>query len=123
MHNAWQEPTPDALAAVPAVVGVYEIADADGRLLYIGQAGGREPFGLRSRIRSHFEPGEANHVLREQGARFRWQSNQQYTTARLERLMFYARDHDGALPPAHAAGDWRDRPTLGRLGPRPAART
>ena len=117
IRKPWTDYSPQAVRAIPAVVGVYEIADADGRLLFIGQAGGREPFGLRTRIESHFAPGEANPVLREQAAQFRWESNQQYTTKRLEMLMQYQRDSDSGegWPPANAVADWRDKPQLGRL--------
>lgn len=117
----WQQPDPDALRQIPAVLGVYELADADGLLLYIGFAGGREPFGLRSKIARHFSDEELNPVLRERAALYRWQSTQQYTTERIERLMFYRRDHEERLPEGNAAGTWEDRPTLGRLGPRAGA--
>ncbi len=119
IRKPWVLPSPESIRAIPAVVGVYEIADAEGNLLYIGQAGGREPFGLRTRIALHFGGDDPNAVLRERAARFRWEANQQYTTKRLEMLMQFQRDHsgDGGIewPPAHPAGDWRDTPQLGRL--------
>lgn len=132
IRKPWIQPTAESIRAIPAVVGVYEIADAEGNLLYIGQAGGREPFGLRTRIALHFgfDPGgdDPNAVLRERAAQFRWEANQQYTTKRLEMLMQFQRDHsdDGGTewPPAHPAGDWRDTPQLGRLRrSRPVARS
>lgn len=119
IRKPWIAPSPESIRAIPAVVGVYEIADAAGNLLYIGQAGGREPFGLRTRIGQHFGLDSAgedpNPVLREQAAQFRWEANQQYTTKRLEMLMQYQRDEGAEWPPAHPAGDWRDTPQLGRL--------
>ena len=119
IRKSWTKPSAESIRAIPAVVGVYEIADAEGNLLYIGQAGGREPFGLRTRIALHFgfERGgdDGNPVLRERAAQFRWEANQQYTTKRLEMLMQYQRDQGAEWPPAHPAGDWRDRPQLGRL--------
>lgn len=119
IRKPWIQPTEDSIRAIPAVVGVYEIADAEGNLLYIGQAGGREPFGLRTRIALHFGGDDPNAVLRERAAQFRWEANQQYTTRRLEMLMQFQRDHAADAgtdwPPAHAAGDWRDTPQLGRL--------
>ncbi len=119
IRKPWIDPSAESIRAIPAVVGVYEIADAAGNLLYIGQAGGREPFGLRSRIAQHFglDPAgeDPNPVLREQAAQFRWEANQQYTTKRLEMLMQYQRDEGAEWPPAHPAGDWRDTPQLGRL--------
>ena len=119
IRKPWTKPSAESIHAIPAVVGVYEIADAEGNLLYIGQAGGREPFGLRTRIALHFgfDRGgdDANPVLRERAAQFRWEANQQYTTKRLEMLMQYQLDEGVEWPPAHPAGDWRDRPQLGRL--------
>ena len=115
IRKPWTPFSEETVAAIPGVVGVYEIADAAGALLFIGQAGGREPFGLRSRIASHFGAGEPNPVLRERAAQYRWEANQQYTTKRLEMLMQYQRDEAVDWPPANAAGDWRDTPQLGRL--------
>ena len=120
IRKPWTQPSAETIRAIPAVVGVYEIADAEGNLLYIGQAGGREPFGLRTRIALHFGLDAAggddpNPVLRERAAQFRWEANQQYTTKRLEMLMQFQRDQGAEWPPAHTAGDWRDMPQLGRL--------
>lgn len=115
IRKPWSQPTAESIRAIPAVVGVYEIADSEGNLLYIGQAGGREPFGLRTRIAVHFGGDDPNPVLRKRAAQFRWEANQQYTTRRLEMLMQFQRDQGIEWPPAHAAGDWRDRPQLGRL--------
>ena len=115
IRKPWTQPTVESIRAIPAVVGVYEIADADGVLLYIGQAGGREPFGLRTRIARHFGGDDPNPVLRERAAQFRWEANQQYTTKRLEMLMQFQRDEGAEWPSAHPAGDWTDTPQLGRL--------
>ena len=115
IRKPWIEPSAESIRAIPAVVGVYEIADAEGHLLYIGQAGGREPFGLRTRIALHFSGDNPNSVLRARAALFRWEANQQYTTKRLEMLMQFQRDERVEWPPAHPAGDWRDTPQLGRL--------
>ncbi|MCZ6706660.1 MAG: hypothetical protein O7A71_01765 [Chloroflexi bacterium] len=114
--KAWLAPDPPALQQIPAVLGVYELADTAGVVIYIGMAGGREPFGLRGRIEAHFSDQELNPVLRERAALYRWESNQQYTTQRTEMLMRYAQEHADALPEGNQAGTWEDRPTLGRLG-------
>ena len=92
IRKPWILPSAESIRAIPAVVGVYEIADSEGNLLYIGQAGGREPFGLRTRIALHFGGDDPNPVLRERAAQFRWEANQQYTTKRLEMLMQFQRD-------------------------------
>ena len=115
IRKPWIQPSEESIRAIPAVLGVYEIADAEGNLLYIGQAGGREPFGLRTRMALHFGGDDPNPVLRERAAQFRWESNQQYTSKRLEMLMQFQRDEGVEWPPAHPAGDWRDTPQLGRL--------
>lgn len=115
IRKPWIRYSSEAIRAIPAVVGVYEVADAGGQLLYIGQAGGRERFGLRTRIAAHFDGSDGNPVLRERAALFRWESNQQYTSKRLEMLMQFQRDEGVEWPPGNAAGDWQDKPQLGRL--------
>ena len=86
--KAWLAPDPPALRQIPAVLGVYELADTAGVVIYIGMAGGREPFGLRGRIEAHFSDQELNPVLRERAALYRWESNQQYTTQRAANTRF-----------------------------------
>ena len=44
MSKPWARLTAEAIAAVPAQLGVYQIADGDQTILRIGYAGGREPF-------------------------------------------------------------------------------
>ena len=99
----------------PLCWGCMRSRTREGALLYIGEAGGREPFGLRSRLALHFGGADANPVLRERAHSFRWESNQQYTSKRLEMLMQYQRDERVDWPPGNEAGDWRDQPQLGRL--------
>jgi hypothetical protein len=107
MEKPWSALTPDAVKALPGQLGVYQLADADGRVVYIGFAGGRSLFGLRS---------ELERALRERPAgavRFRTEVNQQYTSRYQELLMLHVADH-GTLPVANAA----DPPVrLGRLSP------
>ena len=50
MEKPWIELTPEAVKALPGQLGVYQLADADGRVVYIGFAGGRSLFGLRSEL-------------------------------------------------------------------------
>ena len=38
IRKPWIQPSEESIRAIPAVLGVYEIADAEGNLLYIGQA-------------------------------------------------------------------------------------
>jgi hypothetical protein len=107
MEKPWIELTPEAVRALPGQLGVYQLADADGRIVYIGAAGGRTLFGLRSELERALAERPAGAV------RFRTEVNQQYTTRHLELLMLHVADH-GALPVANQA----DPPVrLGRLSP------
>ncbi len=122
INKPWQSAEPDALQRLQAVMGVYELADADGAVIYVGAAGGRVPFGLRTKLVQHFSDEELNPVIRERAKRYRWESNQQYTSRRVELLMQYVDETGAEYPPGNAAGSWEDRPQLGRLrrGPRAA---
>jgi len=107
MEKPWIELTPEAVKALPGQLGVYQLADAEARVVYIGFAGGRSLFGLRS---------ELERALRERpagAARFRVEVNQQYTSRYQELLMLHVADH-GSLPAANAADP---PPRLGRLSP------
>lgn len=44
----WAPLTEQAVAAVPATVGVFAVADSAGTVADIGYAGGHAPFGLRT---------------------------------------------------------------------------
>jgi hypothetical protein len=107
MEKPWTELTPEGVKALPGQLGVYQLADAEGRVVYIGFAGGRSLFGLRSELERALKerPGGA--------VRFRTEVNQQYTTRYQELLMLHVADH-GSLPVVNAA----DPPVrLGRLSP------
>ena len=107
MEKPWLALTPEAVKALPGQLGVYQLADAEGRVVYIGFAGGRSLFGLRSELERALKerPGGA--------ARFRTEVNQQYTSRHLELLMLHVADY-GSLPVVNA-GDPPVR--LGRLSP------
>lgn len=106
LNKPWEELTPGAVARVTATLGVFQIADAAGRVLYIGYAGGKAPFGLRGRLGEELK-------RRGPGHRFRLEVNMQYLTRWQELLMLHQADHS-ALPEGNA----EDHPRrLGRLGP------
>jgi hypothetical protein len=106
LTKPWRPLTPEEAARVPGQLGVYELGDDDGRILFIGFAGGRSPFGLRSELQRHAAAGT------EGATRFRYEVNMQYTTRYRELLMAHQARH-GALPP----GNWQNPPVLGRLSP------
>jgi hypothetical protein len=76
-----------------------------GAVLFIGQAGARSPFGLRSELQREF-------AERGDGCQFRVEVNQQYRTRWFELLMVHQADH-GSLPTDNA----KNPPPLGRLSP------
>jgi hypothetical protein len=106
LTKPWQALSDAALAALPGQLGVYQLGDGAGRVLYIGYAGGRSLFGLRSAI------AEARSRLGAAAARFRYEVNQQYMSRYEELLMLHIADH-GALPPENRGAPG----TLGRLSP------
>jgi hypothetical protein len=102
ISKPWQ--TFDAAHAkeIPPVTGVYELGDEQGEVIYIGYAGGREPFGMRGRTERHFSPEEANPVIRGRARRFRCEVNAQYLTRHVE-LLTRHRDEHGRLPEGNQA--------------------
>ena len=107
MEKPWIELTPEAVKALPGQLGVYQLADAASRVVYIGYAGGRTLFGLRSELERALKERPAGAAL------FRIEVNQQYTSRYQELLMLHVADH-GSLPVVNAA----DPPVrLGRLSP------
>jgi hypothetical protein len=105
MSKPWAPLAPENIARLGGHMGVYEIQDAAGSVIFIGYAGGRSMFGLR---------GELERELARRGAghRFRCEVNTQYITRYKELLMVHQAD-EGELP-----RDNRDSsPRLGRLRP------
>jgi hypothetical protein len=107
LEKPWIELTPQAVKALPGQLGVYQLADAGGRVVYIGFAGGRSLFGLRSELERALQERPAG------ATRFRTEVNQQYMSRHLELLMLHVADH-GSLPIVNAASP---PPRLGRLSP------
>ena len=106
LDKPWRPLTAQAVDRLPGQLGVYQIADAEGTVLFIGQAGARSAFGLRSELQR-----EANQ--RASGHQFRVEVNQQYRTRWFELLMVHQADH-GSLPAENAKNP---PPALGRLSP------
>ncbi|MER3421155.1 MAG: hypothetical protein C4290_11820 [Chloroflexota bacterium] len=112
LNKPWIEATEEHLRRLPGALGVYEIGDAAGTVLYIGFAGGRSRF-LRGEIAAKLAPESPNPVTA--GGRFlRYEVNQMYLTRYVELL----EQHLGAtgdLPPGNKQpGEYI--PTLGRAG-------
>jgi len=105
LDKPWQPLEPEAVRRLPGQLGVYQVADSAGTVVYIGQAGGRSPFGLRSEL-------EREAAERGPGHQFRIEVNMQYRTRWFELLMVHQADH-GSLPVDNA----KNPPPLGRLSP------
>ena len=105
LDKPWKPLTAESAARLPGQLGVYQVADATGAILFIGHAGARSPFGLRSELQREFRERGA-------GCQFRVEVNQQYRTRWLEMLMVHQADH-GSLPADNA----KNPPPLGRLSP------
>ena len=107
MTKPWQPLSPETARTLPGQLGVYQLADAEGRVVEIGFAGARSTFGLRSEIARALE-------RRPHGAtQFRVEVNQQYSSRYLELLMVHVADF-GELP---AANRENPPPRLGRMSP------
>ena len=106
LDKPWQPLTTESASRLPGQLGVYQVADAQGAILYIGEAGARSPFGLRSAL-------QREATERGTGHQFRVEVNQQYRSRWLELLMVHKADH-GSLPVDNAKSP---PPGLGRLSP------
>ncbi len=106
LDKPWRPLTQEEATRLPGQLGVYQIADASGGILYIGQAGARSPFGLRSELQREAKE-------RGPGCQFRVEVNMQYRSRWFELLMVHKADH-GALPPDNAKNP---PPALGQLSP------
>ena len=104
LSKPWLEFNAETLARVPGQLGVFQLANASGSVLYIGYAGGKTLFGLRSELQHHLgTPGAAS---------FRFEVNMQYLTRYKELLMLHKAEH-AELPALNAL----EPPVrLGRLG-------
>ena len=95
--------TQSAIDALPAQLGVYEVADKAGVVIHIGYAGGRELFGIRTALERELDAG---------AAQFRHEVTHGYMTRWHELLMAHAA-RTGSLPPDNAA----DAHRIGTLSP------
>ena len=105
LDKAWIPLTEAHVASVSGHLGVYQLADAAGEIVYIGMAGGRSLHGLRGELLSMAQSPPAG------ATQFRFEVNMAYHTRYLEVLQAYRYDH-GRLPIGNADIDER---SLGRL--------
>lgn len=106
IRSAWRTASDHNVAALPATLGVFEIASDDGQVQLIGYAGGRSLFGLRSAVAAALALHSGTAL------KFRVEQNMQYISRWKELLMLHVGRY-GALPPVNSSDDGVG---LGRLG-------
>ena len=102
LEKPWLSFTAERVSRLPGQMGVYQLGDDAGGVLYIGFAGGKSLFGLRSELEKRL--GAA--------PKFRYEVNNQYQTRWRELLMLH-QAANGALPELNRN---EPVPKLGRLG-------
>jgi len=107
MDKSWIPLDTENVAKLAAHLGVYQLANDEGEILYIGMAGGRTLFGLKGELKKALEEPP------DGATQFRFEVNMSYRTRRRELLMAYVSDH-GGLP---AANTDVDESRLGRIRP------
>jgi len=107
MTKPWRPLTLEEAKRLAGNLGVYQLADAEGEIVYIGAATGQSLYGLRGEVMEKAEnPPEG-------AVQFRVEVNTAYRTRKNELLAAYIHDH-GRLP---AANTDVDPSRLGRLSP------
>ena len=53
MTKPWQALSAEQVGKIASHMGVYQLADSNDEVVYIGYAGGASPFGLRGCLLSH----------------------------------------------------------------------
>jgi hypothetical protein len=107
LEKPWIDLSEDAVHGLPAQLGVYQLAEPNGAVFFIGYAGGRTLFGLRSELERWLGSRAGK------PAKFRYEINMQYMSRHRELLMLHVADH-GTLPVANTELNPRN---LGRLHP------
>jgi hypothetical protein len=105
LDKAWMRLTAENVAAMSAHLGVYQLANDTGEIVYIGVAGGRSPFGLKGALLDALQTPPVG------ACQFRYEVNMAYHTRYLELLQAYRHDF-GRLPVGNVDVDER---SLGRL--------
>jgi hypothetical protein len=87
----FQALTAENLKPVQGQLGVYQLADTNGDIFYIGYAGGRSLFGLHGELTREMEQHNDKEIM------FRCEVNMQYISRYEELLMLHKFDF-GELP-------------------------
>lgn len=90
MNKPWIPLTPERVSRLTGQLGVYQIQNSSGQIVFIGYAGGRSLFGLRGEL-------ERELAARGSGCSFRCEINMQYMSRYKELLMIHEANY-GDLP-------------------------
>ena len=107
MDKPWVPLNEESLATIASHLGVYQLANDAGEILYIGVADARTRFGLKGELAKAMDAPLAG------ATRFRVEVNMSYRTRHAELLQAFQHDY-GRLPEANTDIDPR---MLGRLRP------
>jgi hypothetical protein len=105
LNKPWIPLTEENVVKLTGHLGVYQLADDMGEIVYIGVAGGRSLFGLKGALTAALQSPPAG------ATQFRCEVNMAYHTRYLELLQAYCYDH-GRLPAGNTDIDAKN---LGRL--------
>lgn len=97
LNKPWTEASAAALGHLPGALGVFELRNSAGEISFIGFAGGRTRYGLRSAITDSIDQ------LRAAGdppVAFHYEVNQMYLTRYVEVLEKYIQSA-GDIPPGN----------------------
>ncbi len=107
LDKPWMPLTAESLKLIASHLGVYQLANEAGDIVYIGVAGARTLFGLKGELQKAMDDPPAGAM------QFRVEVNMAYRTRHFELLQAYWSDH-GVLPAANTDIDTR---SLGQLRP------
>jgi hypothetical protein len=79
--------------------GIYELADENLRVLYVGYAGSRARYGLRGKLMDHFSERETNSEITGRAVYFRYEVSSSYLSRWTEVIGRY--NQLQRLPPAN----------------------
>ena len=107
LSKAWNPLDSEHVGQLSGQLGVYQLGNAEGDILYIGVVGGRSRYGMRGELSDQLA------AKPDQATCFRTEVNMAYRTRHIELLQAFMHDH-GRLPILNTDVD---PATLGRIRP------
>jgi hypothetical protein len=114
LNKPWEVYDSTAKRRIPGTLGVYELGNAAGDVVYIGFAGGKSRMGLRGEISARLQERPADEPPDAAACQYRYEVNMMYLTRYIE-LLERHQDAAGQLPPDNMrAGEYIPGPVLRR---------